>query len=329
MIKKPILLPSRGVGTKDGRSIIHLSQIKYGDLLFLNDPFFAKSDIESIIATLTACDVEDVENMLFQDAYCAWLISVIDAGEMTSIKHSSNCTSCGKIDRITIPLEKLSIDYLDRTRGFIEDKISLNKTNLNNQVVIKRRARTVADVMNFCIKMLEITSDKTKTDIDLMREFCSPVIVEFSSSDNKMIEPATPETISSFFSYLAIEDLIEYFHKTRKEDFGVTNKLKYSCTQCGQEHDVFISDPFRASITYSNSAVPWSDKYSEMVESAVTLSSTKYVKMEEVLNFPFKTISMLTKAIDKSVKRHNDAMGGKNTVRAYEDSALMRQQRGE
>ena len=295
---KPLLLPSNNIPYE---GIIEVKEPLIEFLIALNSGFLNSSEndiLYSLIKNYTS--IKNPLDLYYKDAHFLWYYFLMLLNEKTTVGQSYECLNCKDTRNIIIDLASININYAN------DESFKYHEFSKKNWKLFFRK-RKFKDNIESGSKLINIDFDS----VEWIYNFIYPQIIigdyEKENIDKKDLYDLLLE--------IGLLQSQEILLKLRYEDWGMDNSVFQFCSKCNTKNEIFLSDPYKSSL-YSTAELK--EKKSELLNTLVTISSTKTITYNEILNTPISLFDSIVEDIKEVLdKKYSD--GTSNYLENYED----------
>lgn len=295
---KPILLPSNNIPYN---GIIEIREPLVEFLVAIDGTFLNSSEndiLYSLIKNYTS--ISNPLELYYKDAHFLWYYFLMLLNEKTTINQAFQCTKCSIEKNIIIDLTKININYAT-TESFQNYKFEENDWN------IIFRKRKFKDNIESGSKLINVNFDS----VEWIYSFIAPQYIS-GVFKNENIDS---KDLYDLLLEIGLIQSQKILLQLRYEDWGMENSVFHFCSNCNTKNEIFLSDPYKSSM-YSTSEIQI--KKSELLNTLVTISSTKTLTYKEMLQTPISLFDTIVEDIKKVLdKKYSD--GTSNYFEEFED----------
>ena len=295
---KPILLPSNNIPYS---GIIEIREPLVEFLIAIDGTFLNSSEndiLYSLIKNYTS--ISNPLELYYKDTHFLWYYFLMLLNEKTTINQAFECSKCGIEKNIIIDLANISINYA--TEKSFENH-QFDGSNWN----ILFRKRKFKDNIESGSKLININFDS----VEWIYNFIAPQFI----SGNFGNEAINKKDLYDLLLEIGLIQSQNILLKLRYEDWGMEGSVFHFCSNCNTKNEIFLSDPYKSSM-YSTSEIQI--KKSELLNTLITISSTKTLTYKEMLHTPISLFDPIVEDIKKVLdKKYSD--GTSNYLEEFED----------
>ncbi len=277
---KPLLLPSNDLAYP---SLIKVREPDLSLLIRLQGSFLASSESDLIYSAIERfTNVKEPGDLLFRDAYYIWIYIYSLFSKEDSMSINDTCETCRKHNKVVVPIS----EFISKPMKSLE-----GKELKSHSWVIKTRKRLLRD--NICTGT-ELVQFSDPDVFQICKAFIRPQILEITLNNEKI----DLNYFDDFCLEIGVKNISEVFLKLREEDWGLPDFFLYECSNCFSRSKAYLCDPLRSS--FYNQDI--GERAGEILETAVTISSTKSVSFKDILAMPLSYWDEFLNIINKIQK---------------------------
>jgi hypothetical protein len=274
---KPLLLPSNGF---EYEKICFISPPTFEFILFNDDPFFSDSELEKQISFVRKYTTADPLKLYTFDFYYILANYHMYLYEGADYEKPVRCLNCGTVHRLGVDLKQLPNLKILSSRASKELSMDMKDAN------ITYRRRKIIDNLEYSQAVID--EDKFDTPEKKLIKFLLPQIVNIVHKENTYDQP---EDIVKLLQYQSRKDLFFLYDSFTNKDFGLDDRVRYTCTSCKFKNYTSLYDDVEMS-TY----VP-SEQNSQgaklFFEQIINANRMRFVPYNEFKNIPLSYFKMV------------------------------------